>query len=150
MRSTPRNPRPRRRVLSLAAVAFFLLLLVFTEFFGTSLSVGSRTRGFNASLIQGTVHLVSWGAGPFPRNWSLSTQRASAYVGYRHWWFRAANPFALPLWPFALPLGAWWVWAWRSPPHDGPRCERCGYSLRGLSISTCPECGHATHAACAV
>lgn len=28
-----------------------------------------------------------------------------------------------------------------SPPPCGPRCARCGYSVRGLPSSICPECG---------
>lgn len=29
----------------------------------------------------------------------------------------------------------------RIPTGHGPRCGNCGYSMRGLPGSTCPECG---------
>lgn len=42
----------------------------------------------------------------------------------------------------------WTVFIWQKPPASGSRsnagmvvCPSCGYDLRGLRITTCPECG---------
>ncbi len=52
----------------------------------------------------------------------------------------------IPLWPFALVLAVWgsypflpWYKRWRR--RSAGLCENCGYDLRGLTSSRCPECG---------
>ena len=32
-------------------------------------------------------------------------------------------------------------WRYKVPPDSEPRCETCGYLLRGLPEARCPECG---------
>lgn len=43
--------------------------------------------------------------------------------------------------PFTF-LG-WWLGWWLRPVHESPpgKCATCGYDLRGLTVSRCPECG---------
>jgi len=64
--------------------------------------------------------------------------------------YRSTN--AAPLWLTLIIIGwgAWMAWTiriWPMKPEAvsvdplGPRCLRCGYSLRGLRATRCPECG---------
>ncbi len=45
-------------------------------------------------------------------------------------------------------LGVWiFVWrrafakGWRAARGAAPKCPKCGYSLAGLTLARCPECG---------
>lgn len=68
-------------------------------------------------------------------------QPKETHVLWRQWPRLAL--LALALWA-ALELSAWgWRWAVRRRRRGQGRCARCGYSLRGVSSSTCPECGAA-------
>ncbi|MCP3904866.1 MAG: hypothetical protein GY715_14665 [Planctomycetes bacterium] len=57
---------------------------------------------------------------------------------------------ALVAWPvsyFALVIALVGCWAAGVRPSTRHRCSECGYDLRGLPDSRCPECGHRPHPA---
>jgi ribosomal protein L37E len=58
--------------------------------------------------------------------------------GVRDW------ELCIPVWIPLVTSVAWCVLAWRRrAASDDLTCARCGFSLVGLSSTTCPECGTA-------
>ncbi len=64
--------------------------------------------------------------------------RINLWIGYLDW---------LPVFAFGLwMIRTMYIWPLRLPsgeqPEEGPLCPACGYLLKGLCHTRCPECGH--------
>ena len=110
------------------------------------LAVGSWLGIWRSSVIwdERTRWITSWSTLPFV---GVALLAPALFIDYSY-------PDWVQHLAFTLPLTAWGLWMiatlrfWRFRPvvlpgriDDCLRCRSCGYSLRGLYATRCPECG---------
>jgi hypothetical protein len=143
-------------VVTAAWLAIALLWLA-TGWLEATLQAEGVSQIQRATIARGALYRMKWNTGGSfsPRVWSRFARLPEA--PRFEVWFRgdAGTPYptsgvrglkfedlpCLPLWPVLVLAGlvVGWVWWFRRP---GPgTCRVCRYSLEGINVDRCPECG---------